>query len=68
MKKTAFKCMQANQTKTFLPFAAIGLLLIALGIAAKALTGEDGITWALVGSGLAIIWVSFHKVYHPKRA
>jgi len=58
--------MRAEETKTLLFFAIIGFLLIALGIAAKALTGEDGVMWALIGSGIAIIWVSFHKIYHPK--
>jgi len=50
----------------YISFAVIGLILVIIGALIIIFSGEVSIAWASFGSGIAIIWVSFHKIYHKK--
>lgn len=40
-------------------FGIMGPILTMVGAAIRAFTGHDGMSWALFGSEIAIIWMSF---------
>ena len=55
------------EDEVYIVFGIIGLILVITGAIVSIFSGEMGMAWALVGSGLAVIWVSFHKVYHGSK-
>ncbi len=55
-----------SNDKVYVSFAVIGLILVIIGALVNIFSGEISMAWASFGSGIAIIWVSFHKIYHKK--
>ncbi|MHA1794796.1 MAG: hypothetical protein ACTSUK_01690 [Promethearchaeota archaeon] len=55
------------ENKVYIAFGIIGLILAITGVIITIFSKETGMYWALFGSRIAIIWVSFHKVYHRGR-
>ena len=55
------------ENKVYIAFGIIGLILVITGAIVSIFSREMGMAWTLVGSGLAIIWISFHKVYHRSK-
>lgn len=55
------------EDKVYVAFGIIGMILAIAGALIATLSNETGMAWVLVGSGIAIIWVAFHRVYHAKK-
>ena len=55
------------EDEVYIVFGIIGLILVITGAIVSIFSGEMGMAWTLVGSGLAIIWISLHKVYHRSK-
>ena len=55
------------ENKVYIVFGIIGLILAITGAVIQIFSKENGMAWAFCGSGIAIIWVSFHKVYHSSK-
>jgi len=55
------------ENRVYISFGIIGLILAIAGTITTIFSKEIGMAWALFGSGIAIIWVSFHKVYHRSK-
>jgi len=53
--------------KEYVAFGIIGLILAIVGAMIAIFSKETGMAWALSGSGIAIIWISFHKLYHRSK-
>lgn len=56
-----------EEYEAYVLFGVIGLILAIMGTIAMILSNQESVGWVLVGSGIAIIWVSFHRVYHKKQ-
>jgi len=54
------------ENKVYIAFGVIGLILAIAGAIITIFSKETGMAWALFGSGIAIVWISFHKVYHNR--
>ncbi len=55
-----------DENEVYIAFGIIGLILAIAGAIITIFSKETGMAWALFGSGIAIIWISFHKVYHNR--
>lgn len=57
----------SEENKPYIVFGIVGLILAVMGAIVIMFSNQQGMAWALFGSGIAIIWVSFHHFYHRKR-
>jgi len=56
-----------GEDKFYMAFGIIGLILVITGAIVSIFSREMEMTWTLVGSGLTLIWISLHKVYHGSK-
>ncbi|XRO74963.1 hypothetical protein ACO3TA_06180 [Methanocaldococcus sp. 28A] len=60
--------MAENKYEEYVTFGLIGLILVIIGALISIINEKlIALVWTLIGSGIAIIWLSFHKVSHEKR-
>jgi len=55
------------ENKVYIAFGIIGLILAITGAIITIFSKQASMSWALFGSGIAIVWISFHKVYHRNK-
>jgi len=55
------------ENKVYIAFGIIGLILVITGAIITIFSKQASMAWALFGSGIAIVWISFHKVYHRNK-
>jgi len=55
------------EDRVYVAFGIIGMILAIAGALIATFSKETGMAWVLVGSGIAIIWVAFHRIYHAKK-
>ena len=55
------------ESKVYIAFGIIGLILAIAGAVIPIFSKETGMAWTLLGSGIAIIWVSFHESHEKHR-
>jgi len=55
------------EDRVYVAFGIIGMILAIAGALIATFSNENSMAWVLVGSGIAIIWVGFHRIYHAKK-
>ena len=52
--------------KLLIFFSIIGLIILIIGVIITIFFSKEAMGWALFGTGIAIIWASFYRIYHNK--
>ena len=55
------------EDRVYVAFGIIGMILAIAGALIATFSKETSMAWVLIGSGIAIIWVAFHRIYHAKK-